>query len=165
MWKPLGAHQVGQGARKSNKRAKTSTLHITPETAVDTTPRCAPHRRRGGEETMKPSTADVHTQKDATKRPSRRPHTPPQTAPPPETWGRRVTRARPPQYDAPYGDEPPDRTQRRQKTKPTNPRDAETRLRETQRSTRGKTQADPSTRPRDLPREPPPALRLLFCSL
>jgi hypothetical protein len=68
---------VGRGARKSNKRAKTSTLHITPETppetAIDTTPRCAPHRRRGGEETMKPSTADAHTQKDATKRPSRRP--------------------------------------------------------------------------------------------
>ena len=160
---------MGRGARKSNKRAKTSTLHLTPETppetAIDTTPRCAPHRRRGSEETMKPSTADAHTQKDATKRPSRRPPTPPQTAPPPETWGRRVTRARPPQYNAPHGDEPPNRTQRRQKTKPTNPQGAETRLRETQRSTRDKTQADPSTRPRDLPREPPPALRPPFCSL
>jgi hypothetical protein len=113
---------VGRGARKSNKRAKTSTLHITPETppetAIDTTPRCAPHRRRGGEEMMKPSTADAHTQKDATMHPSRRPPTPPQTALPPETWGRRVSRSRPPQYDAPHGDEPPNRTQRRQKTKP-----------------------------------------------
>ena len=131
---------MGQGARKSNKRAKTSTLHLTPETppetAIDTTPRCAPHRRRGGEETIKPSPADAYTQKDATKRPSRRPPTPPQTAPPPETWGRRVTRARLPQYDAPHGDEPPNRTQRRQKTEPSDPLGAETRLRETQRSTR-----------------------------
>ena len=160
---------MGRGARKSNKRAKTSTHHITPETppetAIDTTPRCAPHRRRGGEEMMKPSTADAHTQKDSTMRPSRRPPTPPQTAPPPETWGRRVSRKRPPQYDVPHGDEPLNRTQRRQKTEPSNPprrRDAPTR---TQRSTRGKTQADPSTRPRDLPREPPPAPRLLFCFL
>ena len=88
---------MGPGARKSNKRAKTSTLHLTPETppetAIDTTPRCVPHRRRGIEKTTKPSTADAHTQKDATKRPSRRPPTPPQTAPPPETWGRRVSRA------------------------------------------------------------------------
>jgi hypothetical protein len=68
---------VERGARKSNKRAKTSTLHLTPETppetAIDTTPRCAPHRRRGGEEMMKPSTADAHTLKDATMRPSRGP--------------------------------------------------------------------------------------------
>jgi hypothetical protein len=68
---------VGPGARKSNKRAKTSTLHLTPETppetAIDTTPRCALHRRRGSEETMKPSTADAHTQKDATKRRHLRP--------------------------------------------------------------------------------------------
>jgi len=160
---------VGPGARKSNKRAKTSTLHLTPETppetAIDTTPRCAPHRRCGSEETMKPSTADAHTQKDATKRPSRRPPTPPQTAPLPETWGRRISRKRPPQYDVPHGDEPTNTTQQRQKTEPSDPQGAETRLREAQRSTRGKTQADPSTRPRGLPREPPPALRLLSCSL
>ncbi len=72
---------MGRGTRKSNERAKTSTLHLTPETppetAIDTTPRCAPHRRRGSEETMKPSTADVHTQKDTTMHPSRRPPTPP----------------------------------------------------------------------------------------
>jgi hypothetical protein len=90
---------VRRGPRKCNKRAKTNTLHITPETppetATDTTPRRAPHRRRGSEETMKPSTADAHTQKDATKRPSRRPPTPPQTAPPPETWGIRVGRVLP----------------------------------------------------------------------
>ncbi|MFZ8810813.1 MAG: hypothetical protein ACO2PN_22240 [Pyrobaculum sp.] len=42
-----------------------------------TSRRCAPHRRRDGEETMKPSTADAHTQKDATMHPSRRPPTPP----------------------------------------------------------------------------------------
>jgi len=135
---------VGRGARKSNKRAKTSTLHLTPETppetAIDTTPRCAPHRRRGGEEMMKPSTADAHTQKNATKRPSRGPPTPPQTAPLPETWGRRVSRSRPLQYDAPHGDESPNRTQRRQKKKPSNPQGAETHLRETQKSTRGKMQ-------------------------
>ncbi|GEM_PF-6893548 len=68
---------MGRGARKSNTRAKTSTLHLTPETAIDTTPRCAPHRRRGNEETMKPTTADAHTQKDTTMHPSRRPPTPP----------------------------------------------------------------------------------------
>jgi len=158
---------VGRGARKSNKRAKTSTLHLTPETppetAIDTTPRCAPHRRRGGEEMMKPSPADAHTQKDATMHPSRRPLTPPQTALQLETWGRLVSRSRPPQCDAPHGDEPPNRTQRRQKTEPSNPQGAETRLREAQRSTRGETQADPSTRPRGFSREPPPALRLLSC--
>jgi len=114
---------------------------------------------------MKPSTADAHTQKDATMHPSRGPPTPPQTTLPLETWGRRVSRSHPPQCDAPNGDEPPNRTQQRQKTEPSNPQGAETRLREAQRSTRGKTQADPSTHPRGLPREPPPALRPPFCSL
>ncbi|MFZ8810265.1 MAG: hypothetical protein ACO2PN_19445 [Pyrobaculum sp.] len=50
---------------------------------------------------MKPSPADAHTQKDATKRPSRRPLTTPQTALQLETWGRRVSRESPPQYDVP----------------------------------------------------------------
>jgi len=63
-----GRIKLGRGARKSNKRAKTSPsrqhlIETPPETAIDTTPRCAPRRRRGGEETMKPSTADAHTQK------------------------------------------------------------------------------------------------------
>ena len=50
--------------------------------------------------------------------PAEGPPHPPQTALPLETWGRRVSRSRPPQYDAPHGDEPPNRTQRRQKTEP-----------------------------------------------
>ncbi len=56
---------MGRGAGKSATRAKTSTLHQHPiETPSrdrhrHTTRRCAPHRRHGGEEMMKPSTADA----------------------------------------------------------------------------------------------------------